>query len=114
MTEPLYESRTFEEFWTHYQDLHASPSVRISHAIGTASALGVLAAAALRRSWKLALVAPVLDYAIAQGSHRVENSQTHPYKKPLWHLRAELRLFRSTLRSIAKGRGGRGEPNPDE
>jgi hypothetical protein len=114
VTDQLYAAKTFEEFWVHYQDLHASPTVRIAHAVGTTSALGLLAAAIVKRSWKLAVAAPVIDYVIAQGSHRAENLTTHPYRKPLWHARAEFRLWRSTLRSLARGRGGRGEPNPDE
>jgi hypothetical protein len=51
---------------------------------------------------------------IAQSSHRAESLTTHPYKKPLWHARAELRLWRSTIRSILDRRGGRGEPITDE
>ncbi|HEU0034462.1 MAG TPA: Mpo1-like protein [Kofleriaceae bacterium] len=94
----LYDATTFEEFWQHYQELHASRQVRIAHAVATTSALGLLAASLVRRSWKLALAAPLVDYAIAQASHRRERVTTHPYRHPRWHLRAELRLWRRTLR----------------
>jgi hypothetical protein len=114
MSDAMYESKTFDEFWEHYQELHASRSVRIAHAIGTTTALLMLAKAASRRSIKLALAAPVIDYAIAQLSHRSEGIKTQPHRKPLWHARAELRLFRSTIRSFLEGRRGRRESPDDE
>ncbi len=107
VSDPLYDATTFEEFWHHYEELHGSRSTRLAHAAGTASALLVLASAVAKRSIKLAIAAPLIDYAIAQTSHRSEGITTRPYKKPLWHARAELRLFRSTLRSLRNGRGGR-------
>ena len=111
LTERMYESKTFDEFWGYYQDIHASRSTRLAHAAGTASALLLLAGAVAKRSVKLAIAAPLIDYAIAQTSHRTEGITTKPYRKPLWHVRAELRLFRSTLRSLRQGRGGRREPD---
>lgn len=110
MSESLYAAQSFEEFWDHYQELHAGRGTRLAHAIGTSSALALLALSLVRRSPKLALAAPLIDYAIAQLSHRVAGEHTQPYRRPLWHARAELRLWRSTLRSLAKGRGGRREP----
>ena len=113
MTDKLYTAATFEEFWQHYQELHASRSTRVAHAIGTTTAILLLARAVARRSVKLAIAAPVIDYAIAQASHRAEGVATHPHKKPLWHARAELRLWRSTISSFVHRRGGRG-PMPDD
>ena len=110
MSEQLYAARTFEEFWDHYQEIHAGRATRIAHAIGTTSALALLVLAVARRSAKLALVAPLVDYAIAQLSHRGAGERTQPYRRPLWHARAELRLYRSTIRSLLEGRGGRREP----
>ncbi|HEY5921612.1 MAG TPA: Mpo1-like protein [Kofleriaceae bacterium] len=110
MSEQLYAARTFEEFWDHYQELHAGRGTRLAHAVATSSAILLLVLAVARRSRKLALAAPVVDYAIAQLAHRSTGERTQPYRKPLWHVRAELRLFRSTLRSIAQGRGGRRDP----
>ena len=110
MSEQLYASRTFEEFWDHYQEIHAGRGTRIAHAIGTTSAIALLVLAVARRSAKLALAAPAIDYAIAQLSHRAGGERTQPYRKPLWHARAELRLWRSTMRSLLQGRGGRRDP----
>ncbi len=98
-TDELYDAKSFGEFWERYQQLHANPRTRAAHAVATASALGLGALAIARRSWKLALIAPVVDYAIAQMSHRaIDGTRTQPMRKPLWHARAEWRLFRKTLR----------------
>ena len=113
MTEPLYEATTFEEFWDHYQEIHAGRGTRIAHAVGTSTAIALLVLAVAKRSRKLALVAPLVDYAIAQLAHRNEGQRTQPYRRPLWHIRAELRLFRSTIRSLREGRGGRRDPYDD-
>jgi len=110
MSEVLYEAKTFEEFWDHYQEIHAGRGTRIAHAIGTTTAIALLGLAVMRRSRKLALAAPLVDYAIAQLSHRGAGERTQPYRRPLWHARAELRLWRSTLRSLREGRGGRRSP----
>lgn len=110
----MYDAATFEEFWAHYQEVHASRGVRVAHAAATTTGLLLLVRAAMRRSWKLALIAPLVDHVIAQASHRSEGEKTDPLRKPLWHARAEWRLFRSTLRSIRRGRGGRREPIASE
>jgi hypothetical protein len=94
----LYTATSFGEFWKHYQELHASPRTRAAHAVATASALGLLALAVARRSVKLALIAPLVDYSIAQLSHRKDRTRTQPYRRPLWHARAEWRMFRASLR----------------
>lgn len=95
----LYDAKSFGEFWEHYQELHKNPRTRAAHAVATASALGLAGLAISRRSWKLALLAPVVDYTIAQLSHRtIDGTRTHPTRKPLWHARAEWRLFRKSLR----------------
>ncbi len=95
----MYDAETFDEFWHHYQEVHASRSVRAAHAVATSMALLLLARAIAKRSLVTALAAPVVDYAIAQASHRVEGERTQPMRRPWWHLRAELKLFRGTLRS---------------
>jgi hypothetical protein len=97
-SDSLYNAKSFGEFWEHYQTLHSHPRTRAAHAVGTAAALGMLALAYSRRSPWLALLAPVVDYAIAQTSHRRHGVKTSPMRKPLWHARAEWRLFRTTLR----------------
>ncbi len=99
MTDSLYDAGSFGEFWDRYEELHANPRTRAAHVAATASAIGLVALAVARRSWKLALLAPVVDYTIAQLSHRtIDGTRTHPTRKPLWHARAEWRLFRKSLR----------------
>ena len=113
-TDAMYEARSFEEFWQHYQEVHAGRGTRIAHAAGTGAALLLAASAVMRRSWKLALAAPLVDYAVAQLSHRASGERTQPMRRPLWHARAEWRLFRSTIRSFRDGRGGRRDPLASE
>lgn len=93
----LYDAKSFGEFWERYQEIHSHPRTRALHAVATASALGMLALAVARRNPKLALLAPLLDYTIAQLSHRAEGTRTEPLRRPLWHARAEWRLFRTSL-----------------
>ena len=114
MTEQLYAAKTFEEFWDHYQELHAGRGTRVAHAVATSTAIALLVLAVARRSKRLALAAPMVDYAIAQLAHRSTGERTQPYRRPLWHVRAELRLWRATMRSIAEGRGGRRDPYVDD
>lgn len=102
----MYEAEDFDEFWAHYQEVHASRSVRAAHAVATSLALLLLARAIAKRSLVTALAAPIVDYAIAQSSHRLEGERTQPMWRPWWHLRAELRLFRGTLRSVRQRRRG--------
>ena len=97
-SDSLYTSKSFGEFWEHYQEIHSHPQTRAVHALATASALGLLALAVTRRSLKLALLAPVIDYGLSQLSHRREGVKTQPHRKPLWHARAEWRMFRTSLR----------------
>lgn len=102
-SDSLYHAKSFGEFWEHYQEIHAHPKTRALHAVATASALGLLALAVARRSVKLALLAPVVDYGIAQLSHRkIDGVKTRPWRKPWWHARAEWRLFRGSLRSAER------------
>ncbi len=95
--EDLYASPDFESFYRRYLEIHQRPEVRVAHAVATTSAATLLAIAAVTRRPLLALAAPVVDYAIAQASHRADGRKTQPWRKPSWHLRAELRLFRDTL-----------------
>ena len=113
-TDAMYEARSFEEFWQYYQEVHAGRGTRIAHAAATGAALLLAASAVMRRSWKLALAAPLVDYAVAQLSHRATGERTQPMRRPLWHARAEWRLFRSTIRSFRDGRGGRRDPLASE
>lgn len=94
----LYESEDFEAFWCEYDQMHANPITRRVHAVGTLSALVLTAAGLWTGAWGLVLAAPLVDYAVSQASHRlVEGNRTQPWRRPDWHLRAELRLCRRTL-----------------
>lgn len=93
-----YAVRTFEEFWPHYVRLHTRPETQALHAVATLTCLGLLGAAVVARHPLLALVAPLADYAIAQASHRLfESNRTTPWKNQVWHTRAELRMLRLVL-----------------
>jgi hypothetical protein len=99
----LYDATTFEEFWEQYDALHGRPRTRRLHALATASAFALIVLAVYRHSLVLLAAAPLVDYAIAQLSHRADGARTQPYRRPLWHLRAELRLFLRTLRARRLG-----------
>ena len=98
MSADPYGSATFEEFWPHYVRLHTRPETQALHAVATLSCLTLLGAAVLARQPLLALAAPLVDYAIAQASHRLfESNRTTPWRNQLWHTRAELRMLRLVL-----------------
>lgn len=90
-----YDVATFEEFWPHYVRLHSRRETQLAHAAGTTTAIVLgLTAIALRQPLLL-LAAPLADFAISQLSHRLfERNATTPWAHPLWHARAELRMFR--------------------
>jgi|GEM_PF-664335 len=93
-----YAVATFEAFWPHYVALHTRPETHVLHAVATLSCLGLLGAAVIMRQPLLALAAPLVDYAVAQTSHRLfEANRTTPWRSPLWHTRAELRMLRLVL-----------------
>ena len=107
MTDPrsLDEATSFPEFWTRYQELHAGDESRAAHAVGTLAAAGVLGLAIARRSWRLALAAPMIDRAIARLGDSVDaRREAHEtwFHKPHWHLRAEWRLLRQTVREYRR------------
>jgi hypothetical protein len=96
--ESLYEAPTFEAFWETYQSMHRKPATRRLHFVATTAAMACVAQAVRTRRARWLLVAPLVDYAIAQSAHRfVEGNRTQPYRNPPWHLRAELRLWWQTL-----------------
>lgn len=98
MTADPYSVRPFEEFWPHYVRLHRRPETQAMHAAATLSCVALLGAAVVFRSPILAVCAPLVDYAIAQASHRLfEENRTTPWKNQLWHTRAELRMLRLVL-----------------
>ena len=93
-----YASRSFEEFWPHYLAMHSKRETQVAHAVATASCAALIAAGLVTRRPVLVALAPLVDHAIAQASHRLfEKNRTMPWKNPLWHARAELRLARRVL-----------------
>jgi hypothetical protein len=111
LTDPLYETKTFDAFWARYLELHAEPFVARMHAVATASAGALIAAALVTGHAWIAVLAPAVDYAIAQSSHRVRGVKTRPCVRPHWHLRAELRLFARTLSQLGSaGRASTARP----
>lgn len=101
----LYDADTFPEFWDRYQELHASDESRLAHVAGTAAALGMVGFAIARRSWKLASAAPLVMSAINRFGHSGQarrESQDTWLLRPHWHLRAEWRLLRETVREYRR------------
>ena len=93
-----YSVTRFEDFWPHYVRLHTRPETHVLHAVATLSCLSLLAAAVVFRTPVLVFAAPIVDFVIAQASHRVfERNVTTPWKNQLWHTRAELRMLRLVL-----------------
>ena len=94
----VYSVCSFEDFWPHYVRLHTRPETHVLHAVATLSCLSLLGAAAIFRQPALAVAAPLVDFAIAQASHRLfEANRTTPWKNQVWHTRAELRMLRLVL-----------------
>lgn len=99
MSDPLYAAGDFESFWDEYQALHSHPGTRAAHLLGTSAALSLGLGGLATQTWWLLGAAPLVDYGIAQLSHRmIQGNATQPYRRPTWHVRAELRLARGTLR----------------
>lgn len=108
MSQKLYETDNFDDFFVEYQRLHSRRGTRLAHAAATSAAAILLTTGAARRAPALMLAAPLVDYGIAQLSHRmIEGNATQPFRRPYWHTRAELRLFRNTVQTEARRVVGR-------
>ena len=93
-----YSVHTFEDFWPHYVRMHTQRATHVCHAAGSLACIGLVVTAALTAQPVLAVVGPLVDYALAQASHRLfEANRTMPWKNQLWHTRAELRMLRLVL-----------------
>src|SRR5207253_186292 len=62
---------SYAEFWPHYLRAHRDSRTRASHFIGTGLGLGLLAAGAAMRDWRLIVAAPLAGYACAWFAHGV-------------------------------------------
>lgn len=83
----------FEAFWPAYLRDHARPATRAVHVGGTLAGAALLLAGVIAGPWWLALLAPVLGYGCAWGSHLlVERNRPATFRHPLWSLRGDLRM----------------------
>lgn len=84
---------SFEAFWPRYLAEHARPATRTVHVAGTWLGVAVLLWALLVGPWWLALLAPVIGYGAAFGSHAlIEHNRPASFTHPLWSLRGDLRM----------------------
>ena len=83
----------FEHFWPHYLAEHARPATRAVHVGGTVLAVVLLLGSLWPGPWWLALLAPVVGYGAAWGSHLlIERNRPATFSYPGWSLRGDLRL----------------------
>lgn len=84
---------SFAEFWPYYLREHAQPATRRVHAAGTALGVVLLLAGLLAGPWWLVLLALVVGYGAAWGSHMlVERNRPATFRHPLWSLRGDLQM----------------------
>lgn len=84
---------SFDEFWPHYLREHARPATRLVHIAGTWTAACMLLLGLVIGPWWLILVAPVIGYGCAWGSHLfIEQNRPATFSYPAWSLRGDLRL----------------------
>jgi hypothetical protein len=94
----IYAVSGFEDFWPHYARLHASPLTQKLHAVATTTSVSLLALGLVLRQPFVAVLGPIIAYTIDQLAHRMhQRIVTTPSRNPLWHLRAELRMYRLVL-----------------
>ena len=85
--------QSFDAFWPYYLREHARPATRAVHVAGTWSGAVLLAWGLLLGPWWLALLAPVVGYGCAWGSHAfLERNRPATFTHPLWSLRGDLHM----------------------
>jgi len=95
---PQNHFATFAEFYPYYLAEHRHPVCRRLHFVGTALALGCLAAAAVSRNpWWLTGM-PIAGYSFAWVGHFLfEKNRPATFAYPLYSLLADFVLFRDML-----------------
>ena len=84
----------YTSFWRLYLQAHSRADTRALHYSGTSLAFALLLAAALRRDWRIALVAPVAGYGCAWAGHALlEGNKPATFGHPLWSLLSDFRMF---------------------
>lgn len=84
---------SFESFWPYYLGEHARRATRSLHLAGTWLGIALLLWGILAGPRWLALLAPVVGYAFAWGSHMaIERNRPATFSFPLWSLRGDLRM----------------------
>jgi hypothetical protein len=82
---------TFEEFLPEYLAAHADRRTQIIHAAGTATAVAILAAAAVTRRPALIPLALAAGYLPAWFSHwAIEKNRPKTFQYPLMSLRGDF------------------------
>ena len=92
---PMQPTRpsSYVEFWPHYLRQHANPRTRAIHAAGTLAGLALVAWGLLVGPAWLALVAILVGYGAAWGSHLlVEGNRPATFGHPLWSLGSDFRM----------------------
>ncbi|MCB1483775.1 MAG: DUF962 domain-containing protein [Hyphomicrobiaceae bacterium] len=88
------EIQTFEEFWPYYLGEHSDARTRQFHILGTAVAIGSLAAYAVTRRRRFLVSALAGSYGPAWLSHAaIEHNKPATFTYPWWSLRADLKMF---------------------
>jgi hypothetical protein len=90
---------TLDEFWPFYVSQHLNPVNRRLHAYGTTLGLVLGAVALIWRAPSVAVLAVIAAYAFAWAGHFFyEMNRPATFTYPLLSLRADLRMYRLTLR----------------
>ena len=88
-------SRDFERFFRYYLAQHKNKANRVLHWVGTVLMLNLLGLILLTGTYKLLWVLPLVSYVPAWIGHFVfEGNIPATFTRPLFSLRADLRMFR--------------------
>lgn len=87
--------QSFDEFWPYYLQEHMDPANRRLHAIGTTTAMGVVAAALLKGRPAMIPLALVAGYGPAWVGHFfIEKNRPATFTYPRWSLMGDFRMNR--------------------